>query len=807
VFGDRQSSARSALERFLIESEHETESSLKLSLRQLVRVASKLQRTMEHSTDEEALLALGDLLHANLLSRFMPIPARKRLEEMIDRAGIMTSDRTMDAIPAATVTSASSETRPASTSKENSKLDHLVPDVLFYDHIPSQQVLMQEMEQDFELGEHLLLIGNQGVGKNKVADRFLQRLGHARQYIQLHRDTTVASLTVQQNVVDGKLVSSPSPLVIAAKEGHVLVIDEADKAPTEVVAVLKGLIDGDMLLPDGRRILSQDHLDRLRADSGSFGDCVPIHPNFRMVVLANRPGWPFLGNDFFGECGDFFACHVVDNPDADSEVELLHSYGPNVSLNIIRALAEAFSDLRRKAEEGVLSYPYSTREAVQLIKHLETYPGDTISDALENVFSFDAYDPFLKDHVIESLAKVGFRISRDHFLPSLAARQKVIDSRKNKLTMSYERSASTAKATGPKHGKIDDTNEPHVGGNTWAGGTGGRDTAGMGGKGGPYRLDVGNPIHQISDAEKRNISREIEESARKMGQEELKRRLEQIDMSEYENEAYDRFFNSVTTQVEQLRQILESLQSKSKERVWFRNQGTGDLDEAKLIEGVSGESNIYKRRAEEQDPFHGGPRAPRHGALKKRIRFVFDVSGSMYYFNRADQRLQRLLETAVLVMESFHGFDDKYDYSIVGHSGDSPEIDFVDYGQPPKNRKERLQILQQMMAHSQYCWSGDHTIEAAEKAVKEVVKEEADEYFVCLVSDANLRRYHIDPRELGHLLSADERVQGFAIFIASLWNDAERIRKEMPPGRAFVCLDTASIPSTFNAIMRSSILK
>ena len=35
----------------------------------------------------------------------------------------------------------------------------------------------------------------------------------------------------------------------------------------------------------------------------------------------------------------------------------------------------------------------------------------------------------------------------------------------------------------PKHGKEDPDNTPHVGGNTWAGGTGGRDTAGLGGKG------------------------------------------------------------------------------------------------------------------------------------------------------------------------------------------------------------------------------------------------------------------------------------------------------------------------------------
>ena len=28
-----------------------------------------------------------------------------------------------------------------------------------------------------------------------------------------------------------------------------------------------------------------------------------VHPNFRMIVLANRPGFPFLGNDFFASLG------------------------------------------------------------------------------------------------------------------------------------------------------------------------------------------------------------------------------------------------------------------------------------------------------------------------------------------------------------------------------------------------------------------------------------------------------------------------------------------------------------------------
>lgn len=52
--------------------------------------------------------------------------------------------------------------------------------------------------------------------------------------------------------------------------------------------------------------------------------------------------------------------------------------------------------------------------------------------------------------------------------------------------------------SGPKHGKVDKDGNPHVGGNTWAGGTGGRDTAGLGGKGGPYRLDAGHDVHQVN---------------------------------------------------------------------------------------------------------------------------------------------------------------------------------------------------------------------------------------------------------------------------------------------------------------------
>ena len=67
------------------------------------------------------------------------------------------------------------------------------------------------------------------MGKNKVVDRLLNLLNRPREYIQLHRDTTVQSLTLQPTVKEGIILYEDSPLVKAVKSGYILVVDEADK--------------------------------------------------------------------------------------------------------------------------------------------------------------------------------------------------------------------------------------------------------------------------------------------------------------------------------------------------------------------------------------------------------------------------------------------------------------------------------------------------------------------------------------------------------------------------------------------------
>ena len=153
----------------------------------------------------------------------------------------------------------------------------------------------------------LLLIGDQGTGKNKITDRLLQLMKLEREYMQLHRDSTVQSLTVVPTLTEGALEWVDSPLVSAIKHGRVIVIDEAgkdvldttstgsphanntplvaffsDKAPTETVVVLKGLVeDGLMQLSDGRQIMRKDRFDASDPNSNN----IMVHPDFRMIVL------------------------------------------------------------------------------------------------------------------------------------------------------------------------------------------------------------------------------------------------------------------------------------------------------------------------------------------------------------------------------------------------------------------------------------------------------------------------------------------------------------------------------------------
>ncbi|KAJ3534193.1 hypothetical protein NM688_g7173 [Phlebia brevispora] len=757
----------------------------KLGTRALVRVASHLAKYPGYDD-------LHTLLSRSILAEFLPTTERMNLEVIFDEVGVKKLTPAYNPSP---VVGDANIVFPAPSGVEGAS-DVLIPRFSISEdpegvasHVPHmahfydnslQTALMRDLAIDLEvLGEHLVLLGNQGVGKNKVVDRLCQLLGRPREYIQLHRDTTVNQLMFQTVLENGIVRYIESPLLRAIRMGRVIIIDEADKAAEHVVAVFKSLAGhGELTLPDGRRV---------RRTQERVSDIV-VHPNFRLVLLANRPGYPFLGNHFLQVLGDNFSCHSVTNPDMESERKLLSQLAPELSQDLILRLVAAFHDLRRAHEAGTLTYPYSLRELINLVRHLQAYPSDPLEVVLRNIFDFDVHRPETIEKLAEILDHHGLIVKRVGLEAAREEARKVLD-------IKYEPKGDTSLSQ-PKYGKEDPNNNPHTGGNTWAGGTGGRDTAGLGGRGGYMRLYKGHNIRQVSDALKNNVPDSVKEKAREMARQELARRLEELNMSAGEAAVYGKYLEAVQGHIAQLYDLLENLSAKEEERVWVKRQTDGELDDSRLTEGLTGEATVYKRRSMAK------PEIGRPQIKPKRIRFVFDISASMYRF-QYDGRLQRSMETAVMLMETFPRLtrQDKYVWDMYGHSGDSPDIPLIEANAPPTEIRDRWKVLEKMDLTTQYTFAGDYTVEAIEKAVTEVAKFDADEWFVITVTDANFGRYNITAEELKRAMIREPKVKTALICIGE-GAEVTWVPKYLP-GLGFRVSNTADIPAVLRSILSS----
>lgn len=113
-------------------------------------------------------------------------------------------------------------------------------------------------------------------------------------------------------------------------------------------------------------------------------------------------------------------------------------------------LVKAFNDLRALSNDGQLQYPFSTRELVGIVKHLERFPKDPVELAVKNVFDFDAYsNDTLK--TIESVFK-------EHKISVELAQ---VYTTKERLEIQGGDDFDMSKLLDPKYGKVDPKNAPH----------------------------------------------------------------------------------------------------------------------------------------------------------------------------------------------------------------------------------------------------------------------------------------------------------------------------------------------------------
>ena len=161
-----------------------------MSLRTMLRIARRVERFPDD---------LSTAVSMNMMSMFLPLHARAAISGLLENAGLELRDEIGDkAVPIveAEDTLTIGDIVYQKTVPNNPEL---VPNIVFFE-IPSHTHILYSMLKDYMLGEHVLLMGDQGVGKNKLTDHLLQLMQREREYIQLHRDTTVSTLTLNPSL-------------------------------------------------------------------------------------------------------------------------------------------------------------------------------------------------------------------------------------------------------------------------------------------------------------------------------------------------------------------------------------------------------------------------------------------------------------------------------------------------------------------------------------------------------------------------------------------------------------------------------
>ena len=100
-------------------------------------------------------------------------------------------------------------------------------------------------------------------------------------------------------------------------------------------------------------------------------------------------------------------------------------------------------------------------------------------------------------------------------------------------------------------------------------------------------------------------------------------------------------------------------------------------------------------------------------------------------------------------------------------------------------------------------------MEALELAIDQMSQIDAEdenlERLVIVISDANFRRYNIDPLDVSDILRKSPGVKAHFIMIGSLADEATEIISELPVGKAHSCMSSSDLPAILRSILTASL--
>lgn len=190
--------------------------------------------------------------------------------------------------------------------------------------------LIQEMLQSYSVGD-FCLIGPRGSGKNVVVEKMAEILSKEIENIVLYQDITSRDLIQQRMTLEnGDTIWKNSPLIDAALKGKIAVVDGVHRVHPSTLTVLHRLVhDREIQLHDGTRLVSAEKYDFLIKEFNKTPDdlflngVLRIHPDFRIVALAEPPNFDAKATWLNSEVLSLFLFHEMRNLSKEEEIKII----------------------------------------------------------------------------------------------------------------------------------------------------------------------------------------------------------------------------------------------------------------------------------------------------------------------------------------------------------------------------------------------------------------------------------------------------------------------------------------------------
>jgi MoxR-like ATPase len=233
-----------------------------------------------------------------------------------------------------------------------------VPDTVI-EEVQQNLADLEWIVKDIVLEENILLIGEAGVGKNKLESYLAHLLNHNLLVIGMSGETRVSDLLTYRSFGEEEAGKTGDTATLGLQaltdsvHGWMIVLDEANKAHPGVLVSFNDLL--------------QDRLVRLPG-----GNVVPVRASIFVNINPNRP--PYEVNDFSFEFMDRFSIHTILHLPADQAVEVLKKKYPGADADFVNDVVQGYYSLHPLYSSGMLFEPVTMRNEEAAIERGLQHP-------------------------------------------------------------------------------------------------------------------------------------------------------------------------------------------------------------------------------------------------------------------------------------------------------------------------------------------------------------------------------------------------------------------------------------------------